>query len=207
MKNEASVLLIAGAVMRSHITFAFAMNGATLKNCGRGSEDEVDVTFDVTVFEEVLSTIHEQRVLPTKETTVLKHGATRIDKQRHGLRAGAERVFKGQVLGAKIIGVDVSAESESRVTGLLRADAKRKHGPGCVIAPESEIALAGAHPDLFLVNARSYLNHDSLLIVVRNVIDGLLHCLEITRPICGHHDVPRSRASISRKKAQQAQKN
>ena len=67
--------------------------------------------------------IHKQRVLPAEKATVLKRRTIGIDEQRDSLRAYAKRVFERQVLSVEIIGIDECAECESRVAGLLRADA------------------------------------------------------------------------------------
>ena len=81
MKDKTGIHLIAGAIVRGHITFAFAVNGAVLKHGGGRAENEIDVAFDVAVFEKVAAAVHKQSVLPTETGSFQTRRAVRIDKQ------------------------------------------------------------------------------------------------------------------------------
>ena len=84
-KNETRVLGIAGTKMRSDIAVSLAMNSAIFKHCRGAAKNEVDVTFDVAIFEKLTPTIYEQRILPTQEATVQKHRTISIHKQGDSL--------------------------------------------------------------------------------------------------------------------------
>src|SRR6185369_1908337 len=170
----------------------------------RSAENEIDVSLDVTVFKYVTAAINKQCVLPAEEATALKRSAIRVYKQRHCLRTSAKRIFKRQVLSAKVVRIDERAERESRIARLLRADAKSENGLERIVAAQREVTLAGIHSYLFLINAGFDPNHDRLVVVIRNVVQCLLDRLEITGTIRGNNNL---RVNITYKKAQKAQKN
>src|SRR5687768_6289851 len=85
MKDKTRVHFIACAIVHGNITHAFAVNSAVLKHSGGRAENEIDVAFDVAVFEEVTAADHKQSVLPTKEAAVFKRRTVRINKQSNSL--------------------------------------------------------------------------------------------------------------------------
>ena len=72
-------------VVCGYVALPFAVNRAVFKDRRRGSKDEIDVAFDVAVFEVVATAVNKQRILPAEKATILKRSALGIDKQRHRL--------------------------------------------------------------------------------------------------------------------------
>ena len=75
------------------------------------AKDEINVAFDVAIFEELPATVDKQRVLPTEKATVLKDRAVGVDEKRDCLRSRPEGILKRDVLGAKVVGINERAES------------------------------------------------------------------------------------------------
>src|SRR6185369_2562581 len=71
IENEPRVLFITRAVMCGYVPRTFAVDRAVFKDRRRSAKDEIDVTFDVAVFEKVTTAVDKQRVLPTEEATIL----------------------------------------------------------------------------------------------------------------------------------------
>src|SRR6188508_698259 len=89
------------------VAVALTVNVAILKNCCRLSEDEIDVALDVTVLIKLPPVFGVKRVLPTEKTTIFENGSVGLNQDRNGLRAGAERIFKSNILSVKIVPADV----------------------------------------------------------------------------------------------------
>jgi len=151
------------------------------------SKDEINVAFDVTVFEELASTIDEQRVLPTEKAAVLKDRAVSVDQERDCLRSRPERILKRDVLGAKVAGINKRAESEPRVSSLLCAQPVSQHCVLTVVTAKSQKPFAAADSNLFFVSTRLDTNNNTPLIVVGNAIYCLLNRFKIARSICGNN--------------------
>jgi len=151
------------------------------------SKDEINVAFDVTVFEELTSTIDKQRVLPTEKATVLKDRAVSVDQERDCLRTRPERILKRDVLSAKVVGINERAESKPRIPGFLGTQPVSQYCVLTVVTAKSQKAFAVADPNLFLVSTRFDANNNTPLIVVGNAIYCLLNRFKIARSICGNN--------------------
>jgi hypothetical protein len=180
---------------------------AVFKDRGRAAENEIDVALDVTVFEPLTPAVYKQRVLPPEKAAIAKLSAVRIDEQSHRLRAGSERILKRHVFSAKLIGVNEGTEGESRISRLERTQSIGKNRLERIITAKRDEALARADADLLAIDTRLEVNHDSLTVVFRNVIDRFLDRTKVTRPIRGNNDLSRKRATAGHKKAQEAQRN
>ena len=152
------------------------------------SKDEIDVAFDVTVFEELTASIDKQSVLPAKKATVLKDRAISVDQERNCLRSRAERIFKRDVLGAKVVGINERAESKPRVPGFFGAQPVGQYCVLTVVTAKSQKAFATADSNLFFVATRLDANNKTPLIVVGNAIDCLLNRFKVARSICGNNE-------------------
>ena len=143
------------------------------------SKDEINVAFDVAVFEQLTSTIDKQRVLPAKKATVLKDRAVGVDQERDCLRSRSERILKGDVLGAKVVCINERAESKPSVSGLLCAQPVGQYCVLTVVSAKSQKAFATADSNLFFVSTRLDANNNPPLIVVGNAIYCLLNGLKV----------------------------
>jgi len=187
MENKTRVLIIARSEVRRDVSRTFAVNLTVLKEYFRAAEDEVDVSFDVTVFKELTTAIDEQRVLPSEKTTVLKNHAIGISKKSDCLRTRTERVLERYVFGAEIVRINERAKRQSCVTCLLRTQPISQDCCLRVVTSKSQKALAAADANLFFVSTGFDANDNASLIIVRDVIDCLLDRLEITGSISSHN--------------------
>jgi hypothetical protein len=151
------------------------------------SKDEINVAFDVTVFEELPASIDKQCVLPTEKATVLKDRAVSVDQERDCLRSRPKRILKRDVLGAKVVGTNECAESKPRVPSLLCAQPVGQYCVLTIVTAKSQKAFATTNPDLFFVSTRLDANNNTALIVVGNVIYCLLNRFKVARSICGNN--------------------
>ena len=169
--------------MRRDIALSFAVNVTAFEDRGRVAEDEIHMSLDVAVFVVLSPAVRKQRVLPAKKATVAKDNPIRIDVNGDRLRTGAVGVFKRKVLSAKVATTNIRAVRKSRVSRSLGAQIERQRSLHRVFALKGDERFCLRNLHLLFVCARLDVNDKAMQVKFGNVIDRLLHCLEVSRSI------------------------
>src|SRR5262245_26595423 len=82
------------------------MNMTPLKKSGRRTENEIYVTFDVTIFKILSTPIQKYGVLPAKKTAIAKHSTITVNTNRECLPNWTSAVRKGNVFSHEIVCID-----------------------------------------------------------------------------------------------------
>src|SRR5258708_9832094 len=106
-KHEAEGLILGRGSGRD-VTVPQAVDVAPLEEAGRGAKNEIHVAGDVTILEVLAAAICQNGILPAKKPAVAKRCAVTIQPDGQRLALGTGAVFKGDVLGREIVGINGS---------------------------------------------------------------------------------------------------
>ena len=169
-----------------------------IENGGGFPENEIDVTFDITVAEIIAAgTVGEDGILPAEEPAIVESVAVAGDFDGQGLTVRAEGVLKGDIFDGDIVAEDSGAWGGEGADGLAIgagpgfAEIECEDGFCRVITPDMNVRSGAGDSDLLLVGSRKNVNVVVEVGIGGNGVDGLLDGLECAGAVLGDGEVGR----------------
>ena len=165
------------------------MDFTSIKDRRGIAEDKIDVAFNEAVFVILPARCGVERVLPADEAAVLEHSFVGVNHHRHGLCAGAVRVFEGEMGRLKRRPFYVSGGTEEGASYVSGARIVSDDGAGGITAEQRHARPILRNGDSFVISTGANLNVKASIAINRRMVNRHLHRLKITAAVLRDDDM------------------